>query len=228
MAAAQPIVLKTSHVIDGRGHVLRNKELVIENGRIVRIADAKQKPSIDLSALTVMPGWIDTHVHPTWYFNAAGRYDAGGRGSKSSPQQAALSAAANLYATLMGGFTTVQSVGAELDADLRSSIESGALPGPRLITSLGSIDERTGDAEQIRAFVKKMKAGGADVVKLFATASIRDGGKMTMTPEQIQAACGEARAQGLRAVVHAHSSDGAPLREAACPNRVAPDPSRSV
>jgi imidazolonepropionase-like amidohydrolase len=54
-----------------------------------------------------------------------------------------------------------------------------------------------------------MKAGGADVVKLFATASIRDGGKMTMTPEQITAACGEATAQGLRSVVHAHSSDGA-------------------
>jgi imidazolonepropionase-like amidohydrolase len=54
-----------------------------------------------------------------------------------------------------------------------------------------------------------MKADGADVVKLFATASIRDGGKMTMTPEQINAACGEAKAQGLRSVVHAHSTDGA-------------------
>ncbi len=164
-----------------------------------------------------MPGWIDTHVHPTWYFNAEGRYEPGGRGSKATPQQAALFAAANLYATLMGGFTTVQSVGAELDADLRSMTTSDAIPGPRLITSLGSIDERTGNPEQIRAFVKRMKAGGADLVKLFATASIRDGGKMTMTPEQIQAACGEAKAQGLRAVVHAHSSDGAKAAvEAGC------------
>src|SRR6185295_12608811 len=62
---------------------------------------------------------------------------------------------------------------------------------------------------RIREFVRKMKADGADVVKLFATASIRDGGKMTMTPEQINAACGEAKAQGLRSVVHAHSADGA-------------------
>jgi imidazolonepropionase-like amidohydrolase len=46
-------------------------------------------------------------------------------------------------------------------------------------------------------------------VKLFATASIRDGGKMTMTQAQITAACGEAKAQGLRSVVHAHAPDGA-------------------
>ncbi len=209
LAAAQPVVIRTTTLIDGKGHVLRNKELAVEGGRITRIADAKQKPDIDLSGLTVMPGWIDTHVHPTWYFNSEGRYEPGGRGAKSTPQQQALYAAANLFATLQAGFTTVQSVGAELDADLRSLIASGSIPGPRLITSLRQINERTGDPEQIRAFIRKMKTDGADVVKIFATASIRDGGKMTMTLEQINAACGEARAQGLRGVVHAHSPDGA-------------------
>jgi imidazolonepropionase-like amidohydrolase len=213
LAAAQPTIVKTTTLIDGKGHVLKNKEIVIENGRIMRIldanADAKQKPTIDLSGLTVTPGWIDTHVHPTWYFNKEGRYEAGGRDAKSTPQQAALYAAANLYATLMGGFTTVQSVGAELDGELRDRIEAGALAGPRLITSLRSVNENTGDPDQIRAYVRKMKADGANVVKLFATASIRDGGKMTMTVDQINAACGEAKAVGLRSLVHAHSSDGA-------------------
>src|SRR5436190_7058559 len=210
LAAAQPIVIKTTTLIDGKGQVLRGKEIVIDNGRIVRVADSKQKPTIDLSGLTDMPGWIDTHVHPTWYFNKEGRLEQGpGRNAKSTPQQAALFSAANLYATLMGGFTTVQSVGGELDADLRDQIEAGGMAGPRLITSLRSINENTGDPAKIREFVRKMKADGADVVKLFATASIRDGGKMTMTPEQIAAACGEAKAQGLRSVVHAHSSDGA-------------------
>jgi imidazolonepropionase-like amidohydrolase len=208
-ATAQPIVIRTTTLIDGKGHVLRNKEIVVEGGRIARVADAKQKPTIDLSGLTVMPGWIDTHVHPTWYFNKDQRLEQGDRGSKSTPQQAALAAAANLYATLMGGFTTVQSVGAELDADLRDAFARGALPGPRLLTSLRAVTENTGDPDKIRAYVDKMKADGADVVKLFATASIRDGGKLTMTPEQIQAACGEATKVGLRSVVHAHSSDGA-------------------
>jgi imidazolonepropionase-like amidohydrolase len=209
LAAAQPVIIKTTTLIDGKGHILRNKEIVIENGRITRIADATRKPTIDLSGLTVTPGWIDTHVHPTWYFNREGRYEAGGRGATSTPQQAALYAAANLYATLMGGFTTVQSVGAELDGDLRDQIEAGSLAGPRLITSLRSVNENTGDPDRIRAYVRKMKADGADVVKLFATASIRDGGKTTMTVDQINAACGEAKAVGLRSVVHAHSSDGA-------------------
>jgi imidazolonepropionase-like amidohydrolase len=209
LAMGQPIVLKTSTLIDGKGHVLHNKEIVVEGGRITRIGDARQKPGIDLTGLTVTPGWIDTHVHVTWYFNKDGRYEAGGRGSKATPQQAALYAAANLYAILMGGFTTVQSVGAELDGDLREQIAAGSIPGPRLITSLRSINETTGDAGRIREYVRKMKADGADVVKLFATASIRDGGKMTMTVDQINAACGEAKAVGLRSVVHAHAPDGA-------------------
>ena len=209
LAHGQAVVIRTSTLLDGKGHVLKNTDLEIEGGRITRIGAAKAKAAIDLTGMTVLPGWIDTHIHATWYFNQEGRLEQGGRGSKSTPQQAALSAAANLYATLMGGFTTVQSVGAELDGDLRAQIAVGAIAGPRLLTSLRQVNENTGDAARIRDYVRKMKADGADVVKLFATASIRDGGKMTMTPEQIAAACGEAKAQGLRSLVHAHSSDGA-------------------
>ena len=209
LACGQSVVIRTSTLLDGKGHVLKNTDLVIEGGRITRVGKARGKAAIDLTGMTVMPGWIDTHVHATWYFNQDGRLEQGGRGSKATPQQAALYAAGNLYATLMGGFTTVQSVGAELDGDLRAQIAAGAIAGPRLLTSLRQINENTGDPERIREYVRKMKADGADVVKLFATASIRDGGKMTMTPEQITATCGEAKAQGLRSVVHAHSSDGA-------------------
>ncbi|HUJ48670.1 MAG TPA: amidohydrolase family protein [Bryobacteraceae bacterium] len=206
---AQPIVLKTSTLLDGRGHVLRNQEIVVEGQRIARVADARAPASYDLSGLTVMPGWIDTHVHIGYHFNANNRFDDGGRDSKETPQQIALRAEANAYATLQGGFTTVQSLGQQIDADLRGLINAGTLPGPRILTSLRAVTETTGTPDQIRAYVRKMKDDGADVIKLFATASIRDGGKQTMTDQQVEATCGEARALGMRSVVHAHAPGGA-------------------
>jgi imidazolonepropionase-like amidohydrolase len=209
-ASAQTLtVIKTSAILDGKGHILKDKVIVINGTRIANILNARGNPTYDLSGLTVMPGWIDTHVHLGWHFNKDNRLDDGGRGSKETPQQAALYAEGNAYTTLMGGFTTVQSLGSAIDGDLRDLIARGVIPGPRIITSLRSVNENTGDPEKIRAYVRKMKDDGADVIKLFATASIRDGGKQTMTDEQVQATCGEGKALGLRSVVHAHAPGGA-------------------
>jgi imidazolonepropionase-like amidohydrolase len=209
LLAAQSVTIKTSIIIDGKGQVLRNQEIVVENGKIARIGAASHKPDIDLTGFTVTPGWIDTHTHPGWYFDKDGRYDPGGRNSKTTPQEGALRTEANAFATLLGGFTTIQSLGQPIDVPLRDLIALDALPGPRILTAIQPITETSGTPEQIRAKVRQLKQQGADVIKLFATASIRDGGKMTMTKEQIDAACGEAKAVGLRSAVHAHSSDGA-------------------
>ncbi|HEV2687704.1 MAG TPA: amidohydrolase family protein [Bryobacteraceae bacterium] len=208
-AAQQPVAIKTSTILDGKGGVLKDQTIAVSGNRITNVGSARGNPAYDLSGLTVMPGWIDTHVHLGWYFNKENRLDQGGRGSKDTPQQSALAAEANAYATLMGGFTTVQSLGSAIDGDLRDFITRGLLPGPRIITSLRAVNENTGTPEQIRAYVRKMKEDGADVIKLFATASIRDGGKQTMTDEQVMATCSEAKALGLRSVVHAHAPGGA-------------------
>jgi imidazolonepropionase-like amidohydrolase len=108
---------------------------VIEGSKISRVADARGTATYDLSGLTVMPGWIDTHTHPGWYFNRENRLEQGGRGSIETPAASALYAEANVYATLMGGFTTIQSVGQEVDKDLRDLINRGVLPGPRIATA---------------------------------------------------------------------------------------------
>jgi imidazolonepropionase-like amidohydrolase len=208
--AAQPITIKTTTILDGKGRVLHGKQIVVDGGRIVGVSDAKGRATYDLSGLTVMPGWIDTHVHLGWYFNRDNRLElAGARNNVETPQGAALYSEANAYATLMGGFTTVQGLGQAIEGEMRDVINKGLLPGPRILTSLRAITEQTGSPEEIRAYVDKMKADGADVVKLFATKSIRDGGAQSMTDEQIQAACGEATKVGLRSVVHAHASAGA-------------------
>src|SRR5205823_8229382 len=61
--------------------------------------------------------------------------------------------------------------------------------------------------EQLRDQVRAAKANGADLIKFFASASIRGGGRMNITQAQVDAVCGEAKAQGLRTLVHAHSAD---------------------
>ena len=69
---------------------LRDCSFTVDQGRITRVSDAKTKPTIDLSGLTVMPGWIDVHIHPTWYFNKENRLEQAGPRAKSTPQQQTL------------------------------------------------------------------------------------------------------------------------------------------
>ena len=200
----ETVVIKTSrHSGRQGGHPPQQDD---RGGRRAYCARCRSggKATYDLTGLTVMPGWIDTHVHLGWHFNREGRLEQG----KATPEQSALYAEGNAYATLMGGFTTVQSVGSAIDGDLRDLIHAGVIPGPRILTSLRAVTENTGDPKD-RAYVRKMKEDGADVIKLFATASIRDGGKQTMADEQVLATCSEAKALGLRSVVHAHAPGGA-------------------
>jgi imidazolonepropionase-like amidohydrolase len=204
LCAAQPIVIKTGTLIDGKGGVQRNVDVVIEGSKIVRVEAARGKATYDLSGMTLMPGWIDTHVHPSWHFKNNRLVE-----NEESLDQQMVYTVANAQATLRAGFTTVQSIGATIDKPLRDAINSGVIEGPRILTSIYQITEASGTPDQIRQIVRKGKQEGADVVKIFATKSIRDGGGISMSMDQIAAACGEAKAQGLRAVVHAHASDGA-------------------
>ncbi|MEK6410211.1 MAG: hypothetical protein AABN34_25070, partial [Acidobacteriota bacterium] len=62
------IVIAASALLDGQGRVLRNTRIVIEGSKIVAV-DPKAGPvDYDLRGLTVLPGWIDAHVHITWSF----------------------------------------------------------------------------------------------------------------------------------------------------------------
>ena len=205
-ALAQPsttTTIKARAVIDGKGQVIPNGMVTVRDGKIVSVGSASGQPTIDLGALTLMPGFIDTHVHIGWHFGKDGRYQP----RDDSPADAALFGAENMYATLMAGFTTVQSLGAASDKPLREAVARGSLPGPRLLTSLGQIGDAKMTPDQIREEVRKKKADSADVIKIFASLSIRDGGAPTMSQEQMNVACGEARDQGLRTIVHAHSAE---------------------
>jgi imidazolonepropionase-like amidohydrolase len=159
----------------------------------------------DLKGLTLLPGIIDAHSHLSWYFNRQGRYHT--RGDGDTPVESMLAMAGNAWATLEGGVTTIQSPGDPADKDLREFIANGSIPGPRVLTSLQPFSSTRPSPDSLRAQVRQRKAQGADVIKIFASASIRDGGKQTMTDEQLVAVCGEANAQGMRTMVHAHSPE---------------------
>jgi imidazolonepropionase-like amidohydrolase len=205
-------LVRAGRLIDGRGAALANPAIWIEGGKIrevgpaARIARAHRAArEIDLLRSTVLPGLIDVHVHIGWHFNKDGRLHTEKDGE--SPADAALAEAGNASATLRSGFTTVQSVGAPEDRELRDAIARGTVAGPRLLTSLEPLSEESGTPEQIRALIRDRKAAGADVIKLFASKSIREGGAQTMTDAQLAAACGEASSLGLRTLVHAHSAE---------------------
>jgi imidazolonepropionase-like amidohydrolase len=199
----QRIVIGANQVLDGKGHVLHDVQIVIEGGKIIAINRLSGPMDYDLRGLTVLPGWIDAHVHITWIFGKDGR----NAGTEGTSQEDAYKAASNAWVTLMAGFTTVQSVGAPNDVPLRDAIAKGVLPGPRILTAVQPLEgkgEATGTPDEIRAFVQKQKEVGADVIKIFASESIRLGGGMTLSQDQLNAACDEARKQGLRTLVHAY------------------------
>ncbi len=201
-ARNKPILLAASTVLDGKGHVLHNVRIAVEGSKIVAINTQAGPSDYNLRGLTVLPGWIDAHVHITWSFDKDGK----NAGLGGTSQEAAYQTASNAWATLMAGFTTVQSVGSPGDLPLRDASAKGALPGPRILTAVEPLTGRgdqTGTPDEIRAFVRKQKETGADLIKIFASGGMRQG-RMTLSQDQLDAACDEAKKQGLRTLVHAY------------------------
>jgi imidazolonepropionase-like amidohydrolase len=196
------IVIAASTLFDGQGHVLKNTRVVVAGNRIVAIDPNAGPIDYDLRGLTVLPGWIDSHVHITWSFDKNGR----NQGAGVTTPEGTLAAAANAWATLMAGFTTVQSVGNPADIPLRDAIAKGELAGPRILTAVQPLlgqGEASGTPDEIRAFVRKQKEAGADLIKIFAANSVRRP-EMTLSQQQLNAACDEAKKVGLRTLVHAY------------------------
>jgi len=201
-AQAKPTIIQVSTLLDGRGHVIKDTRIVVERSKIVRLDPRARPVDYDLRGLTVMPGWIDSHVHITWHFGPDGK----NAGQGGLTPYVIKESETNALVTLMAGFTTVQSLGSPADIPLRDAIAKGTVRGPRILTAVDPLfgrGEQTGTPEEIRAFVRKQKESGADVIKIFAANSVRRP-EPTLSQEQLNAACDEARKQGLRAVVHAY------------------------
>jgi imidazolonepropionase-like amidohydrolase len=210
-----PTVILTDRALDGRGGVLANARIGIARGRITSLS-APSSPgvtTIDLRGYTVLPGWIDTHVHLDSHFDRTGRMAT----RSEAPAEATLGIANNAWLTLMAGFTTVQSVGAASDAPLRDMIRDRGFPGPRVLTSLSPIQgDTTFSDDSLRSLVRRRKEQGADLIKIFASRSQRVGAGPTFSEAQLRVLCSEAASLGLRSMVHAYRSQAGAAARAGC------------
>lgn len=208
-----PVVILTDRALDGAGAVLQSARIGVANGKISSLTAPTSAPVIDLRGYTVLPGWIDTHVHLELHFDKTGRIAT----EKEAPAEGAIAMADAAWQTLMAGFTTIQSVGDPSNAALRDAIRDHGFPGPRLLTSLAPIEgPLTNTPDELRAMVRERKAQGADLVKIFASSSQRVGAKPTLTEEQLRILCGEAKAIGLRSMVHVYRSQVSAAARAGC------------
>ncbi len=235
------VVLKAARVIDGTGAApIANGVVVVtddhivavgEDGRVTVPAGARR---IDLGNATLLPGFIDAHVHLIGReLNDPGK-DA--EAVKDFPGFSAILGAANARKTLMSGFTTVRNVGAPDfdDIALRDAIAQGYVPGPRMRVAAHAIgitgghcdengfrpglmdgDPRNGIADgpdEIRAAVRYQAKYGADVIKTCATGGVLSEGDAVGVPqytfEELKALVDEATKLERKVAAHAHGAEG--------------------
>lgn len=234
-ASAETLLLAGGHVVDvERGVVMKDHDVLVEDGRIKAVGragtlGASGAARIDMAGAWLLPGLSDSHVHLT------SRADLHGfRRLTVSTPRAAISGVANAATTLRAGFTTVRNLGAPgfTDVDLKSAIDSGEVPGPRIIPAGQSIGITGGHCDSnlmpyeahdtsggvadgpwaVRQKVRENKKYGAEVIKFCGTGGVLSKGTtigaQQFTLEEMQAIVSEAHELGLKVAVHAHGAKG--------------------
>jgi len=234
-ASAGTTLLTGGHVIDvERGTVMKDHDILIEDGAIKAVGrkgtlGASGAAKVEMKGAFLLPGLSDSHVHLT------SRSDLHGyRRLAVSTPRSAISGVANAEKTLRAGFTTVRNLGAPgfTDVDLKDAIDSGEIPGPRIIPAGQSIGITGGHCDSnllpyedhaigggvadgpwaVRQKVRENKKYGAEVIKFCGTGGVLSKGTtigaQQFTLEEMQAIVSEAHELGLKVAVHAHGAKG--------------------
>jgi imidazolonepropionase-like amidohydrolase len=237
--APQPATfVQAGHVLvdPASGKMEANKTLVIQGGKVVRIADGFVADAggkvVDLKQAYVLPGLIDGHVHLTSEQNPNSRFETV---TQSSAEQAMVGAR-NARKTLLAGFTTVADLSADDDAifALRKATALGDVPGPRILaagqalSALGGHGDLTGyradvtrllqprsvcnGPDDCRRAAREQIRAGADLVKVHATGGVLDNGAtglaQQLSDDELAAIVDAAHRMGRRVTAHAHGADG--------------------
>ncbi|WP_421736343.1 amidohydrolase family protein [Caulobacter sp.] len=218
------------------GKVETARTVVIENGKVARIADGYvSEPGgkvVDLKDSFVLPGLIDSHVHLTGQQGPTSRLD---EVTQSSADQAMVGAGF-ARKTLMAGFTTVADLGAENHAifALRDGIKRGDVIGPRIIAAGSAVSVHGGHgdvngyseevmhvlrptsvcsgADDCRRAVREQVWLGADIIKITATGGVLSntaaGLAQQFSDAELAAIVETAHRMGRKVTAHAHGVDG--------------------
>lgn len=240
--AAQSVAVRAGRLIDGTGATpQRNVVILIEGDRITAVGPDVGIPAgaklVDLSSMTVLPGFIDAHVHMTGHVLGEPGWDD--EIVRESGADQALRGALHARQTLDAGFTTVRNVGASWFADvaLRDAINRGDVRGPRMLVAGHALgitgghcdgtngfvprvfgDEPRGDfgaadgPEAMRDAIRNQVKHGADVIKICATGGVLSegdsAGVQQMMPDELEAAVAAAHMLERRVAAHAHGTAG--------------------
>lgn len=236
---SQETYLHCGNIIDVKsGKVLSEKTIVVSGKTITSVQNGYQNGDaddvvIDLKDKTVLPGFIDMHVHIE-----------GQSGPQSYIQRYTLNEAdvafqSTVYArnTLMAGFTTVRDLGGSgVNIALRKAINRGTVVGPRIFTAGKAIGTTGGHADPTNGMKKSLMGDpgpregvvnspedgkkavrqrykdGADVIKITATGGVlsvaKSGQNPQFTMEEIKAITDTARDYGMLTAAHAHGDEG--------------------
>ena len=238
-ASAQSTYLHCGAILDCKGtEASGNKTIIVEDGLIIRIVDGYLTPSdntqiVDLKDQTVMPGFMDMHVHVEGQSNPKSYED----GFRMNEADIALKATVYLERTLMAGFTTVRDLGGSgVNVSLRNAVNRGFIDGPRIYTCEKGIGTTGGHADPTNGLrkdlmkdpgpkegvvnsvedaakaVRQRYKNGADVIKITATGGVlsvaKDGMGPQFTVEEVAAIVKTADDYGFVTAAHAHGAAG--------------------
>jgi len=243
-SASEPVtVVRAARLYDGKADaVVSPGVVVVSDGRIVAAGSSAAVPAgarvVDLGDATLLPGLMDAHTHLSFESSLDWKQDQLDLLKKPITEQAII---ATEYArrTLMAGFTTVRDVGSSdlIDVGLRNAIDSGKVPGPRMLVAVNAIGSRGGHCDptggfrpellkepgpeqgvangpdQVRAAVRFDAKHGADVIKTCATGGVLSEADKVDSPQltqaELDALVDEAHALGRKTAAHAHGAEGA-------------------
>ncbi len=238
--ASAATLIHAGRLVDGVSAAPRERvTIVVEGDRIQGIEGGFRVPGtgdevVDLAQSTVMPGFMDMHVHLTSEYSRTSEIDSIKKGEADRAYDSTVFA----ERTLMAGFTTVRNLGDQWNVSiaLRRAIEAGKVPGPRVYTSGRSIGTRGGHADATNSFgpflssndprldtvcsgadscreaVRQRYKDGADSIKITATGGVlsiaKSGSAPQFTDEELVGVISTAHDYGMKVAAHAHGAEG--------------------